>query len=55
MVEARRDDAHDEGQAGKRAGDALEHREPFVEYIGGAKDSQGKSIRVDGQLSKPRK
>ena len=46
-IEGGRNESHDRNEPGRGAGGALGHTEPFIESVGGAKDSQGDSIRVD--------
>ena len=47
VIEAGRDESHDRDEPGRSPGCALGHAEPFIESVGGAKGSQGNSIRMD--------
>ena len=52
--ETGRDECHDRDEPSRSAGCAWGRAEPFIESVGGAKRSQGDSIRMDCYLSKPR-
>ena len=47
VIEAGRNESHDQNEPGRGAGGALGQTEPFIESVGGAEGSQGDSIRVD--------
>ena len=46
-IETGRDESHDRDEPSRSAGCAWGHAEPFIESVGGAKGSQGDSIRMD--------
>ena len=48
VIETGRDESHDRDEPSRSAGCAWGHAEPFIESVGGAKGSQGDSIRMDG-------
>ena len=52
-IKTGRDESHDRDESSGSAGCAWGHAEPLIESIGGAKGSQGDSIRMDCYLSKP--
>ena len=47
VIKTGRDESHDRDEPSRSAGCALGHAEPFIESVGGAKGSQGDSIRMD--------
>ena len=47
IIEAGRNESHEQNEPGRGSGGALGHTEPFIEPVGGAEGSQGDSIRVD--------
>ena len=47
VIKTGRDESHGRDEPRRSAGCALEHAEPFIESVGGAKGSQGDSIRMD--------
>ena len=54
IMKASRNESHGQNEPGGGAGGALGCTEPFVESVGRAEGSQGDSIWVDCELSKPR-
>ena len=47
VIDTGRDESHDRDEPSRSAGCAWGHAEPFIESVGGAKGSQGDSIRMD--------
>ena len=47
VIETGHDESQDRDKPSRSAGCAWGHAGPFIESVGGAKDSQGNSIRVD--------
>ena len=54
IFEASRNESHNGGELCGSTDDSLGHAQAFVESVGGAESSHKNSIRVDGNLSKPR-
>ena len=46
VIETGRNESHDQDESSRSAGCAWGHAEPFIESVGGAKGSQGDSIRM---------
>ena len=53
IIKAGRNESHDRNEPGGGIGGTLGHTKPLVEPVGGTEGSQGNSIRMDCQLSKP--
>ena len=47
VIETGRDESHDRDEPSRSAGCAWGHAGPFIVSVGGAKGSQGNSIRMD--------
>ena len=47
VIETGRDESHDRDERSRSAGCAWGHARLFIESVGGAKGSQGDSIRMD--------